>query len=55
MWVGGVGLSQTFINHCFYDIFDPFLPKIFGKFKVDITFGVANLSFSGGGWMDAMK
>ena len=24
MWVGGVGWSQTFINHSFYGIFDPF-------------------------------
>ena len=29
-----VGWSQTFINHCFYGIFTPFLPKISGKFKV---------------------
>ena len=36
MWVGGVGWSQTFINHCFYDIFDPFLSKIYGM----------------GGWID---
>ena len=26
-----VGWSQTFINHCMYGIFDPFLPKINSK------------------------
>ena len=25
--VGGVGWTQTFIDHCFYGIFDPFLHK----------------------------
>ena len=29
-------VTQTFINHCFYDIFDPFLSKIYGM----------------GGWVD---
>ena len=29
MWVGGVGWTQTFINHCFYGIFDHFLSKNF--------------------------
>ena len=27
---------QTFINHCFYGIFDPFLSNIFGKFMVNV-------------------
>ena len=48
MWVDGVGWTQTFINHCFYGIFDPFFPKTSCKFTVKITFGVPNLSFSGG-------
>ena len=40
MWVGGVRWSQTFINHCFYGIFDPFLPKISEKFTEKVpTFG----------------
>ena len=43
MWVGWVGWSQTFVNRCFYDIFDQYIslkvhffvpspksPKIFG-------------------------
>ena len=34
--MGGVGRSQTFANHNFYGIFDPFLPKISGKFTVEV-------------------
>ena len=29
---GGSDPIPTFIKHCFYGIFDPFLPKIFEKF-----------------------
>ena len=30
MWVGGVGWSQTFINHCFYGIFDQIYESAWG-------------------------
>ena len=37
---GGSDPIPTFINHCFYGIFDPFLPKISEKFTEKIpTFG----------------
>ena len=36
MCVGGVEWTQTFINHCFRGIFDPFLSKISGKFAVNV-------------------
>ena len=31
---GGSDPIPTFINHCFYGIFDPFLPKISDKFML---------------------
>ena len=33
---GGSDPIPTFINHCFYGIFDPFLPKISDKFTEKI-------------------
>ena len=37
---GGSDPIPTFIKHCFYGIFDPFLPKISEKFTEKIpTFG----------------
>ena len=36
MCVGGVEWTQTFINHCFRGIFDPFLSKISCKFTVNV-------------------
>ena len=37
---GGSDPIPTFTNHCFYGIFDPFLPKISEKFTEKIpTFG----------------
>ena len=32
--IGGSDPIPTFINHCFYGIFDPFLPKLSDKFGV---------------------
>ena len=40
------GWTQAFINHCFYGIFEPLLPKISGKFTVKMTFCDPNISFS---------
>ena len=41
---GGSDPIPTFIKHCFYGIFDPFLPKISEKFTKKIP------TFGEGGW-----
>ena len=43
---GGSDSIPTFINHCFYGIFDPFWSKILGKFTVKSWGGFTSLGLA---------